>query len=441
MEVKLTTREAKRLEIVLSVENGTLSYAEGAKRLGLTQRQLRRIRQRYAAEGFVGLASKRRGLPARNRMAEDIKCRVSALVTKHYQGFGPTLVQEKLTEQHGITLSTESVRQLMLSEGQWTAKRSKQAKLHPLRQRRARYGELIQIDGSPHHWFGETEPASTLLVFIDDATGQLMHLAFVASESTLSYMQALYHYIDKHGLPMALYSDKHSVFRINAKDVDSETQFGRAVSALGIELICANSPQAKGRVERANRTLQDRLVKELQLMGIKTLEDGNAMLANYTTAHNRRFGVVPRAPENGHVAYTDSLVQLKAILSIQQARRLSKTLTCSVDGQLMQLSSTGSGRGLQGMKVEIHWHFDGSIEVCRQGVVLPYTIVTIAPKAAVVVSSKGLNAKLDALSRQRQTQSNAHKPADNHPWKRWQGSDPPPTRGAAGGKAPLQTSG
>ena len=199
MEVTVGVKEAKRLEIVLCVEQGKLSQAEGAKRLCVTERQLRRIRKRYGTEGLSGLVSKRQGLPAKNRIAESVKSTASALVVQPYQGFGATLVQEKLGEEHAIDVSIESVRQLMILEGQWTAKRGKKVVLHPLRQRRARYGELIQIDGSPHHWFGEAEPACTLLVFIDDATGHLMHLAFVPSESTLSYMQALSRYIETHG--------------------------------------------------------------------------------------------------------------------------------------------------------------------------------------------------------------------------------------------------
>ena len=306
--------------------------------------------------------------------------------------------------------------------------------LHPLRQRRARYSGLIQVDGSPHHWFGEAQPACTLLVFIDDATGHPMHLTLVPSESALRYMQALSSYIDTHGLPMALYSDKHSVFRVNAKDVVSETQFGRAVSALGIELICANSPQAKGRVERANQTLQDPLVKELRLMGIKTPKQDNAMLREYTAKYNRRFGCLPREPENGYVAYTDSVEMLTAILSIQEERRLSKNLACSVDGQLLQLNPSGSRRGLRGMKVQIHRHFDGRLEVRRESVLLPYTVVTIQPKATAVVSSKNLNAMLDEVSRQRL----GHKPAAGHPWRRWEGASPASKRRAAGGKPSRQ---
>ncbi len=219
--------------------------------------------------------------------------------------------------------------------------------------------------------------------------------------------------------------------------MDSETQFGRAVSALGIELICANSPQAKGRVERVNQTLQDRLVKELRLMGINTPEQGNAMLRDYTAKYNGRFGCVPREPENGHVAYTDSVETLTAILSIQEDRRLSKNLTCSVEGQLLQLNPSGSGRGLRGMKVQIHWHFDGRIEVRRQGAVLPYTVVEKQPKAAIVIGRKYLDVRLDDLSRQRR----GHKPAAEHPWARWQDPDPAPKRDAAGRKASFQASG
>ncbi|MGH9968619.1 MAG: ISNCY family transposase [Pyrinomonadaceae bacterium] len=437
MEIRMSVKEAKRLEIVLQVESRTISSAEGARRLGVTVRQLRRIRKRYGSEGIAGLVSKHKGLSAKNRITDDVRMAVRILMSERYQGFGPTLAQEKLEERHEIKLSVESVRQLMMTNGHWKAKLGKNVVLHPMRQRRARYGELIQIDGSPHHWFGEEEPACTLLVFVDDATGNLMQLVFVPTESTLSYMQAMCGYIEAHGMPMTLYSDKHSVFRVNAKDVESETQFGRAVSELGIELICANSPQAKGRVERANQTLQDRLVKELRLQGITTLEQGNATLPVFMGEYNRRFGRVPREMDDGHVIYTDGLEKLKEILSIQEDRRLSKNLTCSVDGRLLQVTVSGSGRGMRGAKVKIHWHFDGRLEVRRQSKLMPYTVVERAPKAGAVVSSKNLNAKIDDIRRQR----TGHKPAAGHPWARWQGQIPPPQAVAAGRDALLQAAG
>ena len=454
MEIKMGMKEAKRLEIVVQVKSGTISGKEGARRLGVTERQMRRIRKRHETEGAAGLISQRKGRPARNRIGEAVRQAVSRLIEGQYQGYGPTLAQEKLEERHALKVSVESLRQLMMRAGQWKAKRGKNIVQHPLRQRRARYGELIQIDGSPHHWFGEEKPSCTLLVLIDDATGNLMQLLFAPSESTHSYMRALCGYIEQHGIPIALYSDRHSVFRVNGKaankesgkEGESETQLGAALRVLGIELICANSPQAKGRVERANQTLQDRLVKELRWQGITTMEQGNAALPAFMADHNHRFGREPREMDDGHVLYLGSGEKLKDILSVQDTRRLSKNLTCSVEGRLLQVVTSGSGRGMRGAKVQIHWHFDGRLEVRRDGALLPYAVVEKPPKSGAVVSAKELNARVDGIRRQRSTQtggtSSGHKPAPNHPWRRSQGSLPPPFAAAAAvGGALLQAAG
>ena len=311
MEIAMGLKAAKRLEVLVQVEEGAISNKEGARRLGVTARQLHRIRKRHAAEGPGGLISRRKGKPAKNRIAEAGRQTVTGLMEQHYADYGPTLAQEKLQERHGIKVSVESLRQWMIGDGQWKAKRGKNIIVHPLRQRRGRYGELIQIDGSPHHWFGDEKPPCTLLVMIDDATGNLMELRFAPSESTHRYLRGLCGYIVQHGIPMALYSDRHSVFRVNptaagkggGSEGESETQCGVALKVLGIDLICANSPQAKGRVERANQTLQDRLVKELRWQGIGNMEQGNAALPGFMADYNRRFGREPRELDDAHVAY------------------------------------------------------------------------------------------------------------------------------------------
>lgn len=447
-------KEAKRLEVLVQVEEGAISNKEGARRLGVTARQLHRIRKRHAAEGPGGLISRRKGKPAKNRIAEAVRQTVTGLMEQDYAGYGPTLAQEKLQERHGIKVSVESLRQWMIGDGQWKAKRGKNIIVHPLRQRRGRYGELIQIDGSPHHWFGDEKPPCTLLVMIDDATGNLMELLFAPSESTHSYMRGLCGYIVQHGIPMALYSDRHSVFRVNptaagkggGSEGESETQFGVALKVLGIDLICANSPQAKGRVERANQTLQDRLVKELRWQGIGNMEQGNAALPGFMADYNRRFGREPRELDDAHVVYTGSVERLKDILSVQETRGLSKNLTCSVDGRLLQLVTSGSGRGMRGAKVRIHWHFDGRLEVRREGVLLPYQVVEKPLRSGAVVSAKELNARVDGICFRRGVLSGGtgggHKPAPNHPWRRSLLNHPPPlaTVAAVGG-ALLQAAG
>ena len=214
-----------------------------------------------------------------------------AIVREHYQDFGPTLACEYLIERHDIRVSCEALRQMMINAGLWKDRDARRPRPYQPRYRRDCRGELIQVDGSKHWWFEDRGPQCTLLVYIDDATSELMHLKMVESESTFSYMDATREYIERHGKPVALYSDKHSVFRNNTASAkgDGMTHFGRAMETLNIEIICANSPQAKGRVERANATLQDRLVKAMRLEGIATIAEANAFLPTYMAQHNTRF--------------------------------------------------------------------------------------------------------------------------------------------------------
>ena len=231
--------------------------------------------------GAAGLISKRRGRPSNNRLPEKTINKARQLLRSRYHDFGPTLAAEKLAIE-GVSLSVETVRQLLIREGLWKAKRVRRAVIHQLRERRARLGELVQIDGSPHDWFEGRAPKCTLLVFVDDATSRLMYLQFVEAETTFNYFAAVRSYLTEFGKPLAFYSDKFGVFRVNIPNALSGTgltQFGRALKELDIELICAHSPQAKGRVERANQTLQDRLTKELRLRGLCTVAARQCLLA------------------------------------------------------------------------------------------------------------------------------------------------------------------
>ena len=244
---------------------GKTSQKDAAKRLAISVRQVKRLKRCYASDGIDGLISKRRGRASNRRIEPGILAQAMALIGARYTDFGPTLAAQKLDEQPAIRLSVETVRRQMIAAGYWKPKKGGKISVHPMRCRRARFGEMIQIDGSPHDWFEGRGAPCTLLVFIDDASSKLMQLRFMPSETTLGYMRVLHDPILAHGVPAALYSDKHSIFRINAKEADpaAETQFFRACRELGIESIHAHSPQAKGRVERANQTLQDRLVKEM----------------------------------------------------------------------------------------------------------------------------------------------------------------------------------
>lgn len=269
--ITMTMRELDRLKVIQAVVDGLLKPGRAAERLGLTDRQVRRLVNRVRAEGPTGIVSRRRGQPGNNRVSPDVAKMAMSLIRNRYHDFGPTLACEKLREIHGLYLAKETVRKLMADAGLWIPRKLRSSSVYQPRNRRHCFGELIQIDGSEHHWFEERAPKCTLLVYIDDATSRLMHLHFTYSESTFSYFEATRRYLELHGKPQAFYSDQYSVFRVNNKNAttgDGHTQFGRALYELNIESICANSSQAKGRVERANLTLQDRLVKELRLQGI-----------------------------------------------------------------------------------------------------------------------------------------------------------------------------
>jgi len=279
----MSRNELDRLSVIQRVDRRELSQVDAAQLMNRSSRQIRRWLTRYRTHGEAGLSSKHRGKSSNNRLADSLKHQIAVIVREQYADFGPTLAQEKLLERHGISLSVESLRQILIEKGLWRPKQKRPQAVHPLRERRPCRGELIQIDGSPHAWFEGRSSRCTLIVFIDDATGELMSLAFWPQETTESYMSGLQGYLAEHGRPVSLYSDKHSIFRINTETADGNTvtQFGRAVEALDIDIIHANTPQAKGRVERVNRTLQDRLIKEMRLEGIDNIEQANKFLPGF----------------------------------------------------------------------------------------------------------------------------------------------------------------
>jgi hypothetical protein len=286
----------------------------------------------------------------------------------------------------------------MAADGLWRPRRQRR-RFHPPRLRRERLGELVQIDGSEHRWFEDRAEPCTLLVFIDDATGRLMQLRFVASESAFSYFAALEGYLKEHGRPVAFYSDKHSVFRITraeARHGQGMTQFGRALAELDIEILCANSSQAKGRVERANRTLQDRLVKELRLAGISGIEAGNAYLLGFMERFNARFAVAPARPENRHRPLEVSPGRLREILCHREQRHVGHQLTLCYQRKLITLQATPLARGLAGQYVDTYAFADGGLELRWRGMLLPYTVFDKDQRVqhAAIVENKRLSEAL-----------------------------------------------
>jgi len=421
--IVMTAKDVLRSQVMAQVLEGKLDQAGAAGRLGISAPQIKRLKRRMLDEGTEGLLSKKRGKPSNRRTPADVLEKAMGLIGAHYADFGPTLACEKLEEIHEIKLSVETVRQAMLRAGLWKARRGAGARTHAMRERRARRGELIQIDGSPHDWFEGRAPRCCLLVFIDDATSELMALRFVDAETTFGYMGLLEEHVLAHGLPAAIYSDRHSIFQVNKgdhKDVShTRTQFARALEQLGIEGIQANSPQAKGRVERANQTLQDRLVKEMRLQGIDSQAAANAWLPQFIRAFNRRFAVKPAAPADAHVPYVGTKAALRRILSVHTKRRLSSNLSCQLDGTLYQVRTPGQGLSLRGADVEIVTHPHSATEILWQGRVLPHTCSSKPIKQREAVDGKDINAKVEqALARRTPPQP------IGHPWKKRMATQP-----------------
>jgi hypothetical protein len=262
--LSMSQKELNRVDVIRDVCEKRITQINAAKLLNLTRRQVQRLVNKYRIDGSSGLVSLRRGQPSNRRFSPEFKQKTLNIIKDKYADFGPTFANEKLLEKHNIKLSSETLRHRMVDEGLWKFRTKPKPKIYQPRYRRECLGELVQIDGSHHDWFEGRADKCCLLVFIDDATGRLMTLRFSEVESTYDYMNATRQYIEQHGKPVAFYSDRHSVFKINKKAPltgKQMTEYGRALYELNIELICANSSQAKGRVERANKTLQDRLIK------------------------------------------------------------------------------------------------------------------------------------------------------------------------------------
>ncbi len=410
--LEMSTKELNRLEVMQRLCEKRMSQREAGRILDLSVRQIKRLLRAYRQKGAAGLVSKHRGRKGNNRLSEEVKKRALNLLKTKYQGFGPTLAHEKLVEKDKLKLSDESVRKLMIAEELWKPRKAKNVVTHQLRERRACFGELIQIDGSPHDWFEGRAEACVLLVFIDDSTGKLVQLRFVESESFFSYCQAAEGYFKQSGKPVAFYSDKHGIFRVNVPSLATEalTQFGRAMQELDIQLICANSPQAKGRVERGIQTLQDRLPKEMRLRGISNMTDGNAYLPQFMADLNQRFAVEARSSVNAHRPLT-AKDNLARILTWQETRTLSKNLTLQFEKIVYQVQTDRPTYALRKAQVLVCVNAQEEITILYNGKTLPYTIYKQQTKQAEIVSAKQLDLAL-------QPRRLPTKPAPDHPWRK-----------------------
>ncbi len=396
--VMMSERELNRIEVLSQVDDGRLTVSVAANILGLTTRQVYRLLKRFRSGGASAIRHRARDRAPNNQIHQATRDYALSLICENYADFGPTLAAEMLAEHHSFKVSCETVRKWMSEAGVWLPRKQRR-QFHQPRLRRECYGELIQIDGSDHRWFEDRGASCTLLVFIDDATGTLMALHFVPSESTFSYFEALERYLRAHGRPVAFYSDKHTVFRVakqDAKNGAGMTQFGRALSELNIEILCANSSQAKGRVERANRTLQDRLVKELRLAGISDIDAANVFLPTFVARFNAKFARVPARPDDLHRALNIEPDRLQNILCRRERRYVGQQLTFSYERRRIMLEANDLSRGLVGKYVDTYAFPDGRFDVRWKGHSLPYTVFDKDQRVthAAVTENKRLGAVL-----------------------------------------------
>ena len=397
----MSERDLNRVEILSQVVQGRMTADHAANVLALSRRQVQRLLKSFRTDGPAAIRHKARGRPSNNRIDPAVQAFAVALVRDQYADFGPTLASEKLAEDHGLKVSRETLRKWMQDAGIWLSRKQRRT-FHQPRLRRECHGELIQIDGSDHRWFEDRGPPCTLLVFVDDATSTLMHLEFVTSESTFSYFGALESYLQAHGRPVAFYSDKHSVFRVakqGARTGHGTTQFGRALNELNIEILCANSSQAKGRVERANRTLQDRLVKELRLAWISDMAAGNAFLPGFMERYNGKFAKAPLRDDNLHRPLNMEPDRLREILCLRDERYVGKQLAFSYDRRRILLEENDLSRDLPGKYIDSYEFADGRLEFRWKGVSLTYSVFDKDQRVthAAIAGNKHLSAVLEHI--------------------------------------------
>jgi len=395
--IMVRQKELKRLHVIHKVMEGTLTQREAAGLMSLSERQVRRIVTRIREEGDGGIRHKSRGRPSKRKLP--FKERIIRLYRKHYPDFGPTLFTEKLAERERITVSRETVRTWLVQEGEWKTHRTRKAH-RQWRERKDRYGEMLQMDGSHHDWFEGRGPKCVLMAYIDDATGRV-HGRFYDYEGTIPAMDSFARYISQYGLPMSLYLDKHTTYasyvrKAEFRETEPISQFGRALQELNVRKLHAHSPQAKGRIERLFQTFQDRLVKEMRLKGVSTIEEANECLISYLPVYNERFSVTPKKEENLHRPVT---VDLDTVLCVKTERTLKNDHTIQLNGTLYQIEDR-----IRAKRVMVEELIDGSMRIRHKGAQVAFHEIAQRPPKP-------------QKERPYLPKSKGHRPPLNHPWR------------------------
>jgi hypothetical protein len=372
-------RELKRLHLIRKVLEKVIKRVEAAKILSLSYRQIQRCVQRVKVEGDQGIVHKSRGRVSNRRLGDRVRERVIMLYRRRYKGFGPTLASEKLLEREGVQVSDETLRQWLLESGDW--KRVRKKRVHrQWRERKEHLGEMVQMDGSHHDWFEGRGPKCVLMGYIDDATGQA-YGRFYEYEGTMPAMDSFRGYMQRWGIPLSVYLDKHTTYKSPAKPTIEEelegieplSEFERALGELGVEVIHAHSAQAKGRIERLFGTLQDRLVKEMRLRGIESLAEANRFLGAYWPIYNRKFAVRARGDGDLHRSLPKGQ-KVENILCVKATRALRNDFTVAYHRKLYQIEDP-----IRAAQVKVHERVDGSIVILAKDRSVRYREILTRP--------------------------------------------------------------
>lgn len=413
--ITMTPKELSRYEVIKRLLNQEINGTEAAKQISLSVRQVKRLKAKVKKFGIKGIIHGHRGKSSNNSTPEDKIEQMEKIVKDKYYDFGPTFAAEKLEENHQLIVSKEKLRQLMTGWGNWKPKpRKKNKEYRAWRQRKEQFGEMEQFDGSYHHWFEDRGEPCCALASIDDAEGKLTGLRFVHWEGVKPGFTFFKRYFRVHGKPLSIYLDRHSTYKQNQKSIFDDpkvlTQFQRAMETdLGINIIHAHSPQAKGRIERLFETLQDRLVKELRLRGISTIEEANQFVEKvFIPQFNSRFAVKPQKKGNLHKPLTKwEKDNLDKIFSIQTKRTVSNDFTVRHLGKWYQLDPVQPTLVLKRDKVLMEERIDGTMFISLRGKELNYIVLPKRPE-------KINNTKVIALTRTRPS----WKPPQDHPWRK-----------------------
>lgn len=410
--ISMTEKELSRHNVIQNLITGRINGTDAAKQIDLSVRQTKRLKVKVIKNGAEGLIHGNRGRQSNNKLPNKIVEQAKRYLKEKYYDFGPSFAAEKLNENHQIKIGKETLRGIMTEVGLWQPKARKQPKKkHFWRPRKDNYGEMEQFDGSYHQWFGEGE--TCLLLSVDDATGKITYGQFGYDESVKTVFAFWRDYLLANGLPLAIYLDKFSTYKVNHQhSVDNQdliTQFERAANQLGIKLITAHSPQAKGRIERMFQTLQDRLVKELRLAGIAAIDEANSFLKEYIPKFNAQFAVAPARRKNLHKMLNKSAKErLPQIFSIQNERKVNNDYTIAFKNKFYQLNDTQPTTVYKKDAVIVEEHLNDVVKINLKGHYLNYSVLPERPK-------KEIDIKLPALTQRKPAN---WKPPPDHPWRK-----------------------